>query len=79
MIEEKNGIAEFKRRFHLEKISEDGVAFTSLGLRNLRYAQKRPRAVTDPDYLTRLILRTQETPHLQSLRNFLDFCDKVNS
>lgn len=46
--------------------------------RNIEYTKVFPRAVTDPDYLDQLILRTQETTHLPSLRQFLDFCDKVN-
>jgi hypothetical protein len=50
-----------------------------LAERNMRYTKTHPRAVTDPDYLQQLILRTQETDHLASLRDFLQFIRKVNS
>ncbi len=50
-----------------------------LAERNVKYTKEHPRAVTDPDYLDQLILRTQETDHLPTLRDFFQFIRKVNS
>lgn len=45
--------------------------------RKINYSKSKPRGVTEIDYLEELILRTQETPHLQSLKEFFDFCKNI--
>ncbi|QSS96649.1 hypothetical protein [Psychroflexus sp. ALD_RP9] len=47
--------------------------------RNIRYSKNRPNGVVDKDYLESLIIRNQETSHIESFKLFLDFCEKINS
>lgn len=47
--------------------------------RNIRYSKNKPNGVVDKDYLETLILRNEETNHLNSFKYFIDFCRKVNS
>ncbi len=46
--------------------------------RNIRYSKNRPNGVVNKDYLENLILRNEETNHLNSFKYFIDFCEKVN-
>jgi hypothetical protein len=45
--------------------------------RNIFYTKSRPRGVVDRAYLDQLILRTDDTPHLSSLKDFFDFCKMI--
>lgn len=47
--------------------------------RNIRYSKNRPNGVVEKDYLESLILRNEETNHIESFKLFIDFCEKVNS
>ena len=47
--------------------------------RNMEYTKVSPTAVSTLDYLQQLILRTKETDHLPTLRDFLQFCQKINT
>ncbi|MEA3494456.1 MAG: hypothetical protein U9R42_00280 [Bacteroidota bacterium] len=47
--------------------------------RNIRYSKNKPNGVVDKDYLENLILRSENTNHLKSFKNFIEFCNKVNS
>ncbi len=46
--------------------------------RSMEYSKVSPTAVMTPDYLDQLILRTQQTDHLQTLKDFLLFCQKIS-
>lgn len=46
--------------------------------RNMEYSKVSPTSVMTPDYLNQLILRTQQTDHLPTLKDFLDFCQKIS-
>lgn len=48
-----------------------------LAERGIRYTKAMPGGVTDPPYIEQLIARTQETDHLKTLKDFLDFCHSV--
>ncbi|MGI6030343.1 MAG: hypothetical protein ACOX7F_02430 [Eubacteriales bacterium] len=43
----------------------------------IRYSKRQPGAVCTPEYIEQLRLRTRETRHLRTLRNFFDFCDQL--
>jgi hypothetical protein len=58
--------------FHLDYLKR------ILQQRNMEYTKVSPTAVTTPDYLDQLILRTKETNHLHTLKDFLDFCGKIS-
>lgn len=47
--------------------------------RNMRYTKKHPQAVTDEAYLNELILRANSSPHIETFKDFLDFCLVVRS
>jgi hypothetical protein len=47
--------------------------------RNIRYSKNRPNGVVDKDYLHSLILRNEETNHIESFKVFVNFCEKINS
>lgn len=47
--------------------------------RNIRYSKNNPNGVTEIHYLNALKERESKTPHLQSFKTFIDFCEKVNS
>lgn len=57
--------------FHLDYLKR------TMQERNMEYTKVSPNAVTTSDYLDQLILRTQETNHLPTLKDFLDFCAKL--
>lgn len=43
----------------------------------VRYSKEHPGKVTMPDYLNELKKRVNETNHLSSLKNFLNFCESI--
>ncbi len=45
--------------------------------RNTRYSKKNPSVVAEFSFLNELIKRTEETQHIQTFANFLDFCAGV--
>ncbi len=45
--------------------------------RNIKYTKNMPRAVTEPPYIDQLIARVEDTEHLQSLKDFFDFCNSI--
>lgn len=47
--------------------------------RNIRYSKNFPNGVTELDYLNSLIERESETSHLETFKEFLKFCEKINS
>lgn len=58
-------------QFHSEYCTE------FLRERNIRYSKNRPNGVVDKNYLRNLINRNEETGHIDSFKNFIDFCNKV--
>ena len=60
-------LADFHETYLTEMLSE----------RNIQYTKKNPRGVIEPNYLIQLIKRTKDTGHIQSFKNFLDFCNEV--
>jgi hypothetical protein len=45
--------------------------------RHIKYTKNTPRAVTEPQYINQLIARVEDTEHLQSLKDFFDFCNSI--
>jgi len=45
--------------------------------KRLTYSKKAVKVVCQPDYIQELQQRVQETPHLNTLRTFFDFCEHV--
>lgn len=50
-----------------------------LAEKNVRYTKKNPNIVTEEYYLEGLIERNNDTNHISTFKDFLDFCNKVNS
>lgn len=47
--------------------------------RNISYTKRFPRDVTEEHYLKELIIRSEETDHLQTFRHFIEFCKELKS
>jgi hypothetical protein len=47
--------------------------------RRFQYTKQRPGHLIEEAYLNELVVRTSETQHLGSFRNFLKLCDEINS
>ena len=60
-------------QFHEDYLSE------MLLERNIRYTKKNPNGVTDEAYLNELILRANSSPHIETFKDFLDFCAVIRS
>ena len=45
--------------------------------RNVRYSKTKPNDVGESHYLSQLKKRVNETNHLSSLKNFLNFCESI--
>lgn len=45
--------------------------------RKVDYSKKNPKEVTEKYFLEELIKRNLKTNHLQSFKEFIDFCDKI--
>lgn len=50
-----------------------------LAERNAVYTKQKPDAVCDKTFLDELIYRNEETGHMTSFRNFIDFCYYLNA
>lgn len=50
-----------------------------LNERNIQYSKKNPQGVMDEPFLKELIKRNVKTSHIKSFKEFVDFCEKVNS
>lgn len=50
-----------------------------LAERNISYTKRNPRDVVEEHYLKQLIKRSQETNHIKSFTNFIEFCAELNS
>jgi len=62
-----NTSAQFHEAYLTEMLSE----------KNIRYSKKNPNGVVEVHYLKELISRHNETNHLLSFKDFLDFCNSV--
>ncbi len=49
-----------------------------LAEKNIRYTKKYPNDVVEQHYLNELIDRANSTSHIQSFKEFLNFCEKIN-
>lgn len=49
-----------------------------LSERKIQYSKKNPQGVTEKYFLEELIKRTEDTIHIKSFKNFIDFCQKIN-
>lgn len=49
-----------------------------LAERKIIYSKKNPREVTEKYFLEELIKRNKKTNHIQSFKQFLDFCSNIN-
>lgn len=45
--------------------------------RNISYTKRFPRDVIEEHYLNELILRSKQTQHLQTFKQFIDFCTEL--
>lgn len=50
-----------------------------LAERNISYTKKNPKDVVEKHYLDQLIKRSQETNHIKTFTNFIEFCDELKS
>lgn len=64
-----NTSAQFHETYLTEMLSE----------KNIRYSKKNPNGVVEVHYLKELISRHNETNHLLSFKDFLDFCNTVKN
>ena len=51
----------------------------TLAERKIQYSKKNPQGVTEEYFLNELIKRNDKTNHIQSFKNFIDFCSKIKS
>ncbi len=51
----------------------------TLAERKIQYSKKNPQGVTEEYFLNELIYRNDKTNHIQSFKNFIDFCNKIKS
>lgn len=45
--------------------------------RNIYYSKNNPNGVIEKTYLNELIKRTEETNHIKSFKNFIEFCNDI--
>jgi len=48
-----------------------------LAERKVTYSKKNPQGVTEEYFLRELILRSQKTIHIQSFKDFIQFCEQI--
>lgn len=50
-----------------------------LSERRIQYSKKNPQGVTEKYFLEELIKRTKKTNHIQTFKDFVDFCEKIDT
>jgi len=48
-----------------------------LAERNIAYSKRNPQEVVEEYFLRELILRSQKTIHIQSFKDFIQFCEQI--